>query len=56
VPVEFRLDAPLFETVNAQGEQVLLPGEYRITAANAAPLPVSLERGAPAPISRVIRV
>ncbi|MDR2097590.1 MAG: glycoside hydrolase family 3 C-terminal domain-containing protein [Spirochaetaceae bacterium] len=54
--VNFRLTSSAFETVNDQGEQVLLPGRYRVTAADAAPLPVSRERGAPAPVSEVITV
>ncbi|MDR0669677.1 MAG: glycoside hydrolase family 3 C-terminal domain-containing protein [Treponema sp.] len=54
--VNFRLSSSAFETVNAQGEQVLLPGRYRVTAADAAPLPVSRERGAPAPLSELVTV
>jgi beta-glucosidase len=56
VTVDFRLDSGAFETVNDQGERVLLPGSYRLTAADAAPLPVSRERGAPAPLSEVVTV
>jgi beta-glucosidase len=54
--LNFSLTAAGFESVNAQGERVLLPGRYRISAADAAPLPVSVERGAPAPVSAVITV
>jgi beta-glucosidase len=54
--VKFSLKAADFESVNARGERVLLPGRYRISAADAAPLPVSVERGAPAPVSAVITV
>jgi beta-glucosidase len=56
LPVDFRLDAAAFETVNDRGEQVLLPGRYRVTVANAAPLPVSLERGAAAPVIGLVTV
>jgi beta-glucosidase len=51
VQVEFSLDAPAFETVNDKGDLVLVPGPYTLTAAGAAPLPVSLERGAAKPVS-----
>jgi beta-glucosidase len=54
--LEIRLDAAAFETINAQGESVLLPGRYRVTAAAAAPLPVSRQRGAPAPVSELVTV
>jgi beta-glucosidase len=54
--VNFSLTAADFESVNAEGEQVLVPGRYRVSAADAAPLPVSVERGAPAPVSAVITV
>jgi beta-glucosidase len=53
---EFTLDASAFETVNEKGESLLVPGEYTITAAGAAPLPVSLERGAAKPVSVKIQV
>jgi beta-glucosidase len=56
VTVNFRLDSRAFESVDERGARVLLPGSYRVIAASAAPLPVSQERGAPAPISRLIRV
>jgi beta-glucosidase len=46
----FTLDAAAFETVNRDGDSVLVPGVYTITAADAAPLPVSLERGAAKPM------
>jgi beta-glucosidase len=54
--VDFHLDSGAFESVNAQGEQVLLPGPYRVTVADAAPLPVSRERGAPAPLSDLVTI
>jgi len=54
VTAEFDLPAAAFETVNAEGESVLLPGSYTVIAADAAPLPVSVEKGAPAPVSAKI--
>jgi beta-glucosidase len=54
--VEFTLDAAAFQSVNDQGEAVLLPGAYTVTAAGAAPLPVSTERGAAKPVSGRIEV
>jgi beta-glucosidase len=52
----FSLKAADFETIDPQGGRVLLPGRYRVTAADAAPLPVSVERGAPAPASALVTV
>jgi len=49
--VEFDLFSTFFETINAQGENTLVPGAYRVIAADSAPLPVSVEKGAPAPVS-----
>jgi beta-glucosidase len=54
--VEFTLDLSAFETVTAEGEYKLLPGNYTIIAADAAPVPVSVKKGAPAPVSAKIRV
>jgi beta-glucosidase len=54
--VEFTLDSSAFETVTAEGEYKLLPGSYTIIAADAAPVPVSVERGAPVPVSAKINV
>ena len=51
VTLEFDLASAAFETVNAEGESVLLPGSYTVIAADAAPTPVSVEKGAPAPVS-----
>ena len=53
--IEFELSASAFETVNTQGEYVLLPGNYTVTAADAAPVPVAVEKGAPAPVSAKIK-
>jgi beta-glucosidase len=54
--LEFPLPASAFETVNGEGESVLLPGDYTVIAADAAPLPVSVERGAARPVKAAIRV
>ncbi|MDR0443224.1 MAG: glycoside hydrolase family 3 C-terminal domain-containing protein [Treponema sp.] len=54
--VDFELSASAFETVNDEGESVLLPGSYTVIAADAAPVPVSAEKGAPAPVSAKIKV
>jgi beta-glucosidase len=54
--VEFGLSAPAFETVSEEGEYRLLPGSYTVIAADAAPVPVSVEKGAPAPISAKIKI
>jgi beta-glucosidase len=56
VTADFDLPASAFESVNDQGESVLLPGSYSIIAADAAPVPVSVEKGAPAPVSAKIVV
>jgi beta-glucosidase len=56
VDVEFELPASAFETINAEGESVLLPGFYTVIASDAAPVPVALEKGAPAPVSAKARV
>jgi beta-glucosidase len=56
VTVEFDLPAAAFETVDAQGESVLLPGSYTVIAADAAPVPAAVERGAPAPVQAKITV
>jgi beta-glucosidase len=52
----FTLDAAAFETVNRDGTPVLVPGAYTLTAADAAPLPVSQERGASTPVSAKVTV
>jgi beta-glucosidase len=56
VTVEFELAASAFETVNAQGESVLVPGSYTVIAAGAAPVPVATEKGAPSPAQTKIKV
>ena len=60
--VEFELPSAAFETVNADGESVLLPGSYTLIAADAAPVsvekgtPVSIEKGEPSPVSAKVKV
>ncbi|MDR0707633.1 MAG: glycoside hydrolase family 3 C-terminal domain-containing protein [Treponema sp.] len=54
--VEFTLDSSAFESVNETGESVLLPGSYTVIAADAAPLAVSVEKGAAKPVSANIAV
>jgi len=54
--VEFELPSSAFEIVNSEGEYVLLPGSYNVIAADAAPIPVSTEKGAPAPVSAKIKI
>jgi len=53
--VEFELPSTAFETVNEEGEYQLLPGSYTVIAADAAPVPVSVEKGAPTPVSAKIK-
>jgi beta-glucosidase len=54
--VEFELSSAAFETVSEEGEYRLLPGSYAVVAADAAPLPVSVEKGAPSPVLAKIKV
>jgi beta-glucosidase len=54
--IDFNLPSSVFETVNAEGEYRLVPGFYEVIAADAAPVPVSVEKGAPAPVSVKIKV
>jgi beta-glucosidase len=56
VSVELKLPASAFESINAEGKSVLVPGSYTVTAADAAPLAISVERGAPKPVSAHINV
>ncbi|MDR0502241.1 MAG: glycoside hydrolase family 3 C-terminal domain-containing protein [Treponema sp.] len=49
--VKFELPAAVFQTVNENGEYKLIPGTYTVIAADAAPAPAALEKGAPAPVS-----
>ncbi|MDR3145057.1 MAG: glycoside hydrolase family 3 C-terminal domain-containing protein [Treponema sp.] len=50
VRVEFELAATAFESVNAEGESILVPGVYTVSACNAAPVPVAVEKGASRPV------
>jgi len=54
--VEFELPASAFETVNDEGEYVLLPGLYKVIAANASLSVVSAEKGASTPVFAKITV
>jgi beta-glucosidase len=54
--VDFTLEASAFESVNAEGESVLVPGIYTVTAAEAAPLPVAEARGAARPVMARVTV
>jgi beta-glucosidase len=54
--LEFELFASFFESVSEEGEYRLLSGSYTVIAADAAPVPVSVEKGAPAPISAKINI
>jgi len=56
VTAEFALPASAFETVNAEGDSVLLPGSYTVIAADSAPLPVAVEKGATVPVKAKITV
>jgi len=56
VTAEFALSAAAFETVNAEGDSVLLPGSYTVIAADSAPLPVAVEKGATVPVNAKITV
>jgi beta-glucosidase len=56
VSAEFALPASAFETINAEGENVLAAGAYTVTAADAAPVPVAVEKGAAKPVSAKIEV
>jgi beta-glucosidase len=53
--VEIELPASAFETINAEGESALLPGSYTVIAADAAPLPVSVEKGAAKPVTAKVQ-
>ena len=54
--VEFELGSEAFETVNQEGECVLVPGSYTLIAADAAPIPVAVEKGAARPVSAKVTV
>jgi beta-glucosidase len=52
----FTMPVSVFETVNAEGQSVLIPGSYTVYAADAAPVPAGVERGASKPVSMNITV
>ena len=54
--VEFVLPASAFETVDADGNPVLVPGAYTLHVADAAPLAVAVEKGATKPVSAGVLV
>jgi beta-glucosidase len=54
--LEFELSASAFESVNTSGNYELLPGSYTVIAANAAPVPVAVEKGASKPVTTKITV
>jgi beta-glucosidase len=54
--VEIELPAAAFETVNAAGESVLLPGTYTVTVADAAPVRGAVEKGAVKPVTAKVTV
>ncbi|MCL2411160.1 MAG: glycoside hydrolase family 3 C-terminal domain-containing protein [Treponema sp.] len=56
VTVDFELSAKAFETVNSEGEHILVPGSYTVIAADAAPVPVSVEKGASTPVTAKVKV
>ncbi|MDR2618459.1 MAG: glycoside hydrolase family 3 C-terminal domain-containing protein [Treponema sp.] len=56
VAVDFDLPASAFESVNAEGENILIPGSYTVTVADAAPVPAAVEKGAAKPATVGITV
>jgi beta-glucosidase len=56
ITVDFNLPSAAFETINKEGESVLVPGSYTIIAADAAPVLAATEKGAPAPVRAKVRV
>jgi beta-glucosidase len=54
--VEFELTSAAFESINAHGETILAPGSYSVIAADAAPLAISEDKGASAPVSTKVNV
>ncbi|MDR1637733.1 MAG: glycoside hydrolase family 3 C-terminal domain-containing protein, partial [Treponema sp.] len=56
VDLEFPLPASAFETVNGQGESLVLPGLYTVSAADAAPLAAAVEKGAARPVKAALEI
>ncbi|MDR2394101.1 MAG: glycoside hydrolase family 3 C-terminal domain-containing protein [Treponema sp.] len=54
--IRFKLPSSAFETVDAEGCSVLVPGSYKVIVGDAAPVPGALEKGASSPVSETIRV
>jgi len=50
VKVEFDLPASAFETIDENGASRLVLGSYTVIAADAAPVPVAVEKGASKPV------
>jgi len=47
VTIDFELPRSAFETINNEGAPEFLPGSYTVIAADAAPVAVAKEKGAP---------
>ena len=56
VAVEFVLPSAAFETVDAEGKSILVSGSYTVCVADAAPLPVAVEKGAVKPVEAKVIV
>jgi beta-glucosidase len=56
VAVDFALPASAFETVDARGKSTLVPGSYTVHVAEAAPVPVAVEKGATRPVAAKVVV
>ena len=54
--VMFSLPLSAFETINAEGESRLLPDTYAVIAADAAPAAAAVEKGAPVPVSSILKI
>jgi beta-glucosidase len=54
VTVDFELARAAFETINNEGGAECLPGSYTVIAADAAPVAVAAEKGAPSYVSAKI--
>jgi beta-glucosidase len=52
--ITFKLDSNVFETINNEGQNVLVPGPYIVTIADAAPLPCSKKLGATTPVTEEV--
>src|SRR5574344_199040 len=56
VEVPFTLNASAFETIDADGNSVLSPGKYTVTAADAAPTEYAHKLGASKPVCGIVTV